>query len=413
MLGSSVFGLSLLVQAAAAGSGGGRPSRLQEYTVDAGHSIVEFSIGFALTRIKGRFIQWQGTILYDSIAPDNFSVTAVIESKSIDTGWPHRDQHLRTSDFFDVERFPTITFRSARLRRAEGGWIADGSLTMHGVTRPVSLPFRFLASSPSRSPESRNMMLDLEGSLRLARADFGIVGGSKYNSWFTQARSATMSDSVDIAFEVEGWRADAASQRPPGIEAALQRITTSGIGAHLDRLREQRSNVTEADWPKYFRGQDFLVHALVDSDRKRDALELAKALPDLFSQSANSYLMLGYAASSTGDSKTAATAYARAKEVYTPPARDPNEQFPQVDDNWHYMDLLARTTLEAGRVPQALPLARVLTELYPDIARAHSRYAQALALARQYEQSAATFAKALQVDSLETRALEYRRRLLR
>jgi len=54
-----------------------------------------------------------------------------------------------------------------------------------------------------------------------------------------------------------------------------------------------------------------------------------------------------------------------------------------------------------------------VTELYPDIARAHSRYAQALALARQYEQSASAFATALQVDSLETRAMEYRRRLLR
>ena len=75
------------------------------------------------------------------------------------------------------------------------------------------------------------------------------------------------------------------------------------------------------------------------------------------------------------------------------------------------MDQLARTTLEAGRVTEALALARVLTKLYPDSARAHSRYAQALALARQYEQPAATFAKALQLDSLDTRALEYRRRL--
>ena len=62
---------------------------------------------------------------------------------------------------------------------------------------------------------------------------------------------------------------------------------------------------------------------------------------------------------------------------------------------------------------EALALARVLTELYPDIARAHSRHAQALALARQHEQSATLFAKALQLDSLDTRALEYRRRLLR
>jgi len=64
-------------------------------------------------------------------------------------------------------------------------------------------------------------------------------------------------------------------------------------------------------------------------------------------------------------------------------------------------------------VTQAFALARVVTELYPDIARAHSRYVQALALARQYEQPAATFAKVLQLDSLDRRRVGYRRRLLR
>src|SRR4051812_43363679 len=56
---------------------------LQEYAIDAGHSIVEFSIGFALSRVKGRFTQWHGTILYDSLNPGNSSITAVIETKSI------------------------------------------------------------------------------------------------------------------------------------------------------------------------------------------------------------------------------------------------------------------------------------------------------------------------------------------
>ena len=78
------------------------PPALREYTVDFGHSIVEFSIGFAFSRVKGRFTNAKGTILYDDANPANSSVTMVIEAKSIDTGWPHRDEHLRTDDFFDV-----------------------------------------------------------------------------------------------------------------------------------------------------------------------------------------------------------------------------------------------------------------------------------------------------------------------
>src|SRR5262245_35719146 len=78
----------------------------REYTVDFGHSIVEFSIGFAFNRVKGRFTAAKGAILYDEQNVANSSVTMVIESKSIDTGWPHRDEHLRTDDFFDVEKYP-------------------------------------------------------------------------------------------------------------------------------------------------------------------------------------------------------------------------------------------------------------------------------------------------------------------
>src|SRR6476469_7415996 len=90
---------------------------IQEYAVDAGHSIVEFSIGFALGRVKGRFPQTHGTILYDPEHPERSSVSIVIETKTIDTGWPHRDDHLQTDDFFDVAKYPTITFQSVALEQ--------------------------------------------------------------------------------------------------------------------------------------------------------------------------------------------------------------------------------------------------------------------------------------------------------
>src|SRR5947209_506094 len=90
---------------------------LQEYAVDAGHSIVEFSVGFALARVRGRFPDSHGTILYDPEHPEQSSVSVVIETKTIDTGWPHRDEHLRTDDFFDAEKYPTISFQSRIVQR--------------------------------------------------------------------------------------------------------------------------------------------------------------------------------------------------------------------------------------------------------------------------------------------------------
>src|SRR2546430_1792555 len=71
---------------------------LQQYQLDAGHSIVEFSIGFAFTHVKGRFTDPKGSIFYDPANPENSSVTIVAPSKSLDTGWGNRDRHLKTSD---------------------------------------------------------------------------------------------------------------------------------------------------------------------------------------------------------------------------------------------------------------------------------------------------------------------------
>src|SRR5262245_54860396 len=210
----------------------------QDYAIDAGHSIVEFSIGFALIHIKGRFAKWQGTIFYDSANPGNSSVTAVFESTSIISGSPHRDKHLRTPDFFDVERFPTITFQSDSVGvDSGGGWTAVGPLTMHGVTKRVAIPFRLLPGSPSRDPNSRNMLLNLLGELRLARKDFGILGGNQYEPWLIAARNATIADTVFISLEIEAWRSDTATQRPAGIQAALERVATQGIEAQLALMR--------------------------------------------------------------------------------------------------------------------------------------------------------------------------------
>ena len=383
---------------------------LQEYAVDAGHSIVEFSIGFAFSRIKGRFTHSKGTILYDSAAPANSSITIVIESKSIDTGWPHRDEHLRTSDFFDVEKYSTIIFQSEQLTPTDKGWIANGKLTMHGVTKQIAVPFHYLRP-PTRSPESNWMILNVEGALRLARADFGIFGGSTFNSWFNKARAATMADSVDVSLEIEGWRADARSQRSPRIEDALERVRTDGVQSQIDRFSEWKKTKPPAEFAAYFLGADLLTRALIANGRLPDAVKFSRAIVEMFPLTPRAFIVHGLALAMSGDSRTAAQQYAKAQQVFRPPVVDPNEKFPQDDENWYYLDQLARSVMEWGYSAQAVPIARAAAEMYAQTARAHATLGLVLAATGDTRGAAAAYAKALEVNPVETRALELRRRL--
>src|SRR5262245_37614498 len=329
-----------------------RPA-LEEYSVDVGHSIVEFSIPFAFTRVKGRFTQWAGTILYDRANPANSSVTAIIDAKSIDTGWPHRDDHLRTTDFFDVEHYPKIVFQSDHLRSTPTGFIADGRLTMHGVTKNVSLPFQIASGGPQRGPESNNNLLDAASEIRIARKDFGITGGSQYNSWFTAARAATMGDSASISIDVEGWLPDAASQRPAGVDANASRLKSGGVQAYVDRLRQARDSARRGRtmagtpgpaWPAYYNGQELTVRALINDGQIDDALALSEALASLF-DGWRGYLLRGYTLAVSANDRDANAAYARARALYKPPPPS-NEKFKQVDDEWWQANQLALGALE-------------------------------------------------------------------
>ena len=383
---------------------------IQEYSVDAGHSIVEFSVGFALGRVKGRFQQTHGTILYEPEHPERSSVSIVIETKTIDTGWPHRDEHLKTDDFFDVEKYPTITFQSVAVEQAGEGWIARGPLTIHGVTREIALPFHLVAP-PARRPESRNMGLNAVGGLRIARKDFGILGGGKYNSWFTAARSATVADSVDVSIEIEGWLADAGSQRPSGVTDAVDRVRSEGVAAVLNRFKASRGTRTDAAFAGAFHGGDLVVRALIGDGRLAEAVALSRGMTEIFPTLASSYLVHGFALAASGDAKGAGQQYARAREVFRQPVVDPNEKSLQVDDFWYYNDQLVRTALEWGRVQEAVGLGRVLSEIYPWTARAHVSYGLARSLAGDTAGARASYQRALQVDPNETRATEWLRRL--
>ncbi|MEP6573883.1 MAG: YceI family protein [Gemmatimonadota bacterium] len=114
------------------------------WTIDPTHSLVEFSAKhMMITTVKGRFADVSGTIHTDDANPANASVEATIQTASIDTRTEQRDQHLRTADFLDVEKYPTISFRSTRIEGKGADFKLTGNLTMHGVTKPITLDVTF------------------------------------------------------------------------------------------------------------------------------------------------------------------------------------------------------------------------------------------------------------------------------
>ena len=113
------------------------------WTIDPTHSLIEFSVKHMMfTTVRGKFGAVEGTVHLDTESPENSSVEVEIESAGIDTGVEDRDNHLRSPDFFDVEQYPSLRFRSTKVSGslAEGGTFqVMGDLTIRGVTREVVL----------------------------------------------------------------------------------------------------------------------------------------------------------------------------------------------------------------------------------------------------------------------------------
>jgi polyisoprenoid-binding protein YceI len=118
------------------------------WDIDPGHSSVEFVARHLFSRVRGRFTEFGGTI---EVKPDLAQSSAVvtIQAQSIDTNHEERDEHLRNRDFLDVERFPTLAFRSSGVRGfdGKGALRLAGDLTIRDVTRPVTLDVEYLGWS--------------------------------------------------------------------------------------------------------------------------------------------------------------------------------------------------------------------------------------------------------------------------
>jgi polyisoprenoid-binding protein YceI len=140
---------------------------------DRSHSEIAFQVRHLLSKVRGRFTDFSGTIDFDAARPRESRVDVVIQAASVDTAEPARDTHLRSADFFDVEKFPTLAFTSTSVTpRGHEAYDVVGDLTIHGVTKQVTLPASYLGTA--RDPWGNEKFV-FEAELTLNRKDFGLL----------------------------------------------------------------------------------------------------------------------------------------------------------------------------------------------------------------------------------------------
>jgi polyisoprenoid-binding protein YceI len=166
------------------------------FMIDKGHSEVGFQIRHMMTKVRGRFTDFEGRIQADRAKPAASSVELTIQATSIDTANASRDKDLRSADFFDVEKYPTITFKSTRITpKGKDAYDVTGNLAMRGVTKEITLPVSLLGFMKNqRSMETAGF----ETSVTLNRKDFGITWNRTLD-----AGGVLLGDEVYVTINIE------------------------------------------------------------------------------------------------------------------------------------------------------------------------------------------------------------------
>jgi len=165
--------LTLVTLATVLATFGGVARAAETYTVDPVHSSISFMIQHAgLSKIHGRFNDFSGKFTIDSQDPSKSSFAITIPIDSIDTNNVKRDEHLRAPDYFNSKQFPTLTFQSTKVKAVEGGFEVTGDLTMHGVTKPLTIKLKGgdkVVEFPKGKPR-----VGVDSTFSVKRSDFGV-----------------------------------------------------------------------------------------------------------------------------------------------------------------------------------------------------------------------------------------------
>ena len=167
------------------------------WTIDPAHTTVSFVVRHLMSRVRGTFSEVSGQII-TSADPSGSTTAAVIAVSSVSTGHEMRDNHLRSADFFEAERYPVMSFAGTGLRPVDGSWRLSGDLAIRDVTRPVDLVVEFLGTDPTGLQGETRIGFSARGTI--SRGDFGITFGLA-----ADGTKIVVADKVDIVLDVQAF----------------------------------------------------------------------------------------------------------------------------------------------------------------------------------------------------------------
>jgi polyisoprenoid-binding protein YceI len=184
------FALGLLVA-------GLLPAQVATWEIDPAHSSSRFSVRhMVLSDVPGDFANTRGTVQWDPKDPAKTVIDVTIDTATINTKNPKRDAHLRSADFFEAEKYPTITFKSTKAERGGDGKLrVMGDLTMHGVTKPVTLAVE--GPTPEVNTQGK-VRMSASATTRVNRKDFGLLWNKAL-----ETGGLVLADEVSITLTVE------------------------------------------------------------------------------------------------------------------------------------------------------------------------------------------------------------------
>jgi len=198
---------ALAAPAAQAQAAAAKASGPRTFNIDRNHSSFGFRIRHLVSNVNGRFKDFAGTITYDPAKPENSSVDVTVQATSIDTDTPRRDDDLRSDNFFDVAKYPTLTFKSVSIQKKSASELTlTGDLTMHGVTKRITVPVDVLGTMPFRGGEKAGFSTTFE----VNRKDYGITWNRALDNG-----GALLGDDVKVTINLEtGWEPPKPAEAP-------------------------------------------------------------------------------------------------------------------------------------------------------------------------------------------------------
>jgi polyisoprenoid-binding protein YceI len=173
-----------------------------EYNFDKNHSVIGFRIKhMGLVDIPGYFRDFSGVVNYDAKDITKSTVNFNAKVTSVDTGVAPRDNHLRTKDFFEVETYPDMTFKSTRVEKQGNNFVVTGDLTMKGVTKQISFPFQLAGFAVD---QRGGVKMGIVSETSLNRRDYNVTYGNNLPNGVP-----TLADNVTVVLQIEAAKKQA------------------------------------------------------------------------------------------------------------------------------------------------------------------------------------------------------------